>query len=120
MGPAVLIEEGSGSSGRVRWPGRVAASLLHAAGLPELVTETLADYEKLAVTLAVERSLRDSTRQKLARSRLDCALFDTVRFTRHLEVAYATMVQILRNGEEPRSFAVKSIGGLRDQSAASR
>jgi predicted O-linked N-acetylglucosamine transferase (SPINDLY family) len=100
--------------------GRVAASLLHAAGLPELVTETLADYETLAVTLAVERSLRDSTRQKLTRNRLDCALFDTVRLTRHLEVAYATMVQIHRNGEEPRSFAVKPIGDPRERFGASR
>src|SRR5262249_19769668 len=91
--------------------GRVAASLLHAAGLPQLVTESLAEYEALAHKLAGDRALLTSMRQRLAQDRLRCALFDTGRFTRHIEAAYTTMVRMARSGEGPRSFAVDPIEG---------
>jgi protein O-GlcNAc transferase len=90
--------------------GRVAASLLHAAGLPELVTASLSEYETLALRLATDRTLLMSLRRKLAQNRSGCALFDTDRFTRHIEAAYAKMWQIARSGEGPRSFAVDPIG----------
>jgi protein O-GlcNAc transferase len=89
--------------------GRVAASLLHAAGLPQLATESLADYEALAHKLAGDRALLGSMRQRLVQNRLSCALFDTERFTRHIEAAYTTMVRMARGGEGPRSFAVDPI-----------
>jgi predicted O-linked N-acetylglucosamine transferase (SPINDLY family) len=88
------------------FPGRVAASLLQAAGLPELVTESLEDYEKLAVALACDRTRLTFLKQKLADNRLTCPLFDTGRFTKHLESAYATMWQAWKNGEAAKSFAV--------------
>ncbi len=89
--------------------GRVAASLLHAAGLPELVTKTLPDYEALALKLATDPALLQSLRRRLALNRSSCALFDTARFTRHIESAYTTMWEIARRGEGPRSFAVDPI-----------
>ena len=89
--------------------GRVAASLLHAAGLPQLATESLVDYEVLAHKLAGDRALLASMRQRLAQNRLSCALFDTERFTRHIEAAYTTMVRMARSGEGPHSFAVNPI-----------
>src|SRR5262249_40894808 len=76
--------------------GRVAASLLHAVGLPELITDSLPAYEALAMKLAADPALPPSLRRKLARNRSTCALFDTARFTRHLESAYTTMVEIAR------------------------
>jgi protein O-GlcNAc transferase len=91
--------------------GRVAASLLQAAGLQELATESLAEYEALAHKLADDRALLASMRQRLAQNRLSCALFDTARFTRHIEAAYTTMVRMARSGEGPRSFAVDPIEG---------
>jgi len=91
--------------------GRVAASLLHAAGLPQLATASLAEYEALAHKLAGDRALLASMRQRLAQNRLSCALFDTARFTRHIEAAYTTMVRMVRSGEGPRSFAVDPIEG---------
>src|ERR1700687_5238772 len=57
--------------------GRVAASLLHAAGVPELITRSLEEYEALALKLATEPSLLQSIRCKLANNRLACPLFDT-------------------------------------------
>jgi len=91
--------------------GRVAASLLHAAGLAQLATESLAGYETLARKLAGDRALLASTRQRLAQNRLSCALFDTERCTRHIEAAYATMVRMARSGEGARGFAVDPIEG---------
>ena len=86
--------------------GRVAASLLSAAGLPELITENLAAYEALAVTLAREPGLLKGFRDRLALNRATCALFDTDRFRRHIETAYRQMWEIAQRGETPRHFAV--------------
>ena len=89
--------------------GRVAASLLGAIGLPELVTDSLADYEAMAVRLAGDPSLLQSVKQKLEQNRESYPLFDTDRFRRHIEAAYATMWEAWQRGESPRSFAVAAI-----------
>jgi protein O-GlcNAc transferase len=86
--------------------GRVAASLLSAVGLPELVTHKLGDYEALALRLAQDSSLLAGLRTKLARNRETHPLFDSKRFTRHLEAAYATMWNLWQRGEKPQSFGV--------------
>jgi predicted O-linked N-acetylglucosamine transferase (SPINDLY family) len=86
--------------------GRVAASLLHAIGLPKLVTTTIEDYERLALELAADPERLSALRGKLARNRLTMPLFDTDRFRRHIEAAYATMWRIRQQGEPPRSFSV--------------
>jgi predicted O-linked N-acetylglucosamine transferase (SPINDLY family) len=64
---------------------RVAGSQLHAVGLPELVTTTLADYEALALTLAKEPARLRALRQRLAANRVTHPLFDMARFTRALD-----------------------------------
>jgi predicted O-linked N-acetylglucosamine transferase (SPINDLY family) len=89
--------------------GRVAASLLNAAGLNELVTANLDDYEALALKLAHDSGLLASQKAKLASHRLDCPLFDTQRFTRHIESAYITMWQRYQGGQPPVHFAVDAI-----------
>ncbi|MBY0510423.1 MAG: hypothetical protein K2P94_09740, partial [Rhodospirillaceae bacterium] len=71
--------------------GRVAASLLTAVGLPELIVATAAEYERLAVTLAADSNRLAQLRRKLAANRATAPLFDTPRFARHLEEAYARM-----------------------------
>ncbi len=86
--------------------GRVAASLLGAAGLPELVTHSLQDYENLALKLAREPALLKRYRNRLVETRHSLALFDTARTTRHIEAAYEKMQALKQNGEAPTSFAV--------------
>src|SRR5258708_4249231 len=86
--------------------GRVAASLLYAAGLPELVTRDLGEYEALALRLATDASLLRGLRRRLAQNRSTCPLFDTDRFRRHIEAAYATMWERWQRGKSPRGFAV--------------
>jgi predicted O-linked N-acetylglucosamine transferase (SPINDLY family) len=89
--------------------GRVAASLLTAAGLPELVTHSLAEYEETAFTLATSPAPMSGIRAKLARNRDTCALFDTDRFRRHLESAYVAMWERYKRGDGPESFAVPAL-----------
>lgn len=91
------------------FPARVAGSLLHAIGLPELVTNRLQDYEALALQLAHDPARLMAIKTKLARNRDTHALFDTARFTRHLEAAYDEMVARHRRGEAPAPFAVEPI-----------
>ncbi|MCB2026903.1 MAG: hypothetical protein KDG56_19205, partial [Ottowia sp.] len=66
---------------------RVAASLLTAVGLPELITTSLEDYERLALDLAANPQRLAGLRSALAVSRDTGPLYDTARFTRHLEAA---------------------------------
>jgi protein O-GlcNAc transferase len=87
--------------------GRVAASLLQAVGLPELATRNLDEYEALAIRLATEPALLQATRAKLAGNRSTCSLFDTDRFCRQIEAAYAAMVDIWQRGESPRAFSLE-------------
>jgi protein O-GlcNAc transferase len=88
---------------------RMAGSLLRAVGLPELVTASLADYESLALRLAAEPALRAEWRARLAANRLTMPLFDTARFTAHLETAYLEMWRRHELGEAPSTFAVRPI-----------
>jgi predicted O-linked N-acetylglucosamine transferase (SPINDLY family) len=73
------------------FPARVAGSLLQAAGLPELITHSLTDYEELAVALALDSQRRAELRERLARQRHDSALFDLDGFCRNLESSYIAM-----------------------------
>jgi predicted O-linked N-acetylglucosamine transferase (SPINDLY family) len=86
--------------------GRVAASLLGAIGLPELITEDWAAYEALALKLAREPDLLRGLRDRLAQNHATHPLFDTDRFRRHIESAYRQIWEIAERGEAPNHFAV--------------
>jgi protein O-GlcNAc transferase len=87
--------------------GRVAASLLFAAGLEELITPSLEGYEAMALKLAQDRSSLNSLRERVESSRYSGRLFDTTLFTRHIESAYAQMWERSQRGEQPIGFAVE-------------
>lgn len=70
------------------FPSRVAGSLLYAAGMPELVTDSLEKYESLALQLAANPEKLRAIKEKLANQRHQCALFDTKKFCSNLEQAY--------------------------------
>jgi predicted O-linked N-acetylglucosamine transferase (SPINDLY family) len=90
--------------------GRVAASLLNALGLPELITEDLEEYEALALHLAQSTDRLAALRAKLATNRASYPLFDTDRLRRHIEIAFETMSVRCQRGERPAGFAVASSG----------
>ena len=84
--------------------GRVAASLLSALDMPELVTENPADFEALALRLAREPLLLKGFREKLAQKRVAAPLFDTRRNTSAIETAWQWM--FARRDLPPQSFTV--------------
>ena len=88
---------------------RVAGSLLNAAGAPELATNSLAEYEALALALARDPDRLAAIRRRLCETRLTVPLFDSLRFTRHLERAYEIMAEIQDSGQPPRPFAVPPV-----------
>jgi predicted O-linked N-acetylglucosamine transferase (SPINDLY family) len=81
--------------------GRVAASLLNAVGLPELITETKEEYETLAVQLAENPDQLAQLRQKLERNRLATPLFDSGLYARHIEDAYSQMFERYQSNLPP-------------------
>lgn len=86
--------------------GRVAGSLLHAVGLPELVTHTLADYAELAAALLADPARLAALRQKLAGLRDTAPLFDVAAYTMALENLYGQMWQRHAAGLAPAALAV--------------
>jgi predicted O-linked N-acetylglucosamine transferase (SPINDLY family) len=70
---------------------RVSGSILQAAGLPELITESLADYEALITRLCTEPGRLERLRRQVESSVRASPLFDTAGFTRALEICYERM-----------------------------
>jgi protein O-GlcNAc transferase len=70
---------------------RVAGSLVRAAGLPQLVTNSAASFTELAVELGNDRARTAALRAQLEATRDSCALFDTPRFVRNVEAAFEQM-----------------------------
>ena len=86
--------------------GRVAASVLRAAGLPSLVTHSVAEYERMALELARDLASLAQLRSTLEANRATCPLFDTDRFRRNIEAAYRAMSHRYRAGEPPCELRV--------------
>jgi len=91
------------------FPGRVAASLLHAVGMTDLAAPSLAAYEARAVQLASNPPELAALKARLARHRDTEPLFDTERFTRNLERAYEAMWDRTQRGLPPVGFAIESV-----------
>ena len=90
------------------FPGRVAASALHAVGLPELVTHSLDEYFGRALVLASDPAQLEGLRSRLAHNRAGSSLFGTQRFCDHLEQAYTRMWQRYDAGLAPEGFAISA------------
>ena len=86
--------------------GRVAASLLLAAGAPDLISHSLDTYEALALALANNSARLAGFKQRLAANRDGCALFDARATTRYIEAAYTMMFDGWQAREPPRCFEV--------------
>jgi predicted O-linked N-acetylglucosamine transferase (SPINDLY family) len=102
MGLPVLTQIGE------TFAGRVAASLLTAIRLPELITSTPQAYENLAIELATNPEKLASIKRKLANNRLTTPLFDTQTFTRHIEAAYTAMYERYQTDLPPDHIRVQT------------
>ena len=84
---------------------RVAASLVSAAGVPELICASWDEYEARAIALGQDSAARAALRARLD-GRADTPLFDPVRFIRHLEAGLIAAVERSRRGEVPQDIVV--------------
>jgi predicted O-linked N-acetylglucosamine transferase (SPINDLY family) len=91
---------------------RVAASLLNAVGLSELVTHTLAEYEALALNLAHDKTRLGALRAHLQTGRMNFQLFDSNATTRALEEAYRQAAELFKQQKLPASFSVAEKGEI--------
>tara|TARA_R110002073_G_scaffold91604_7_gene215414 strand:+ start:4214 stop:6316 length:2103 start_codon:yes stop_codon:yes gene_type:complete len=87
---------------------RVAASLLQAVGLSELITTGMDEYTALAIELAGDAPRRNRLRTTLADARHKAALFDATTCARHLEQACTRMVDLRRRGATPEDIYIES------------
>ena len=85
---------------------RVAASLLNAIGLPELIANTQEEYEALAIELGLNPKKLAGIKLKLAKNRLTNPLFDTRLFTKNLEAAYIKMYEQYQADLEPEHISI--------------
>jgi predicted O-linked N-acetylglucosamine transferase (SPINDLY family) len=99
-GLPVLTQQGQA------FAGRVAASLLHAVGLPELIAHSAQQYEELAIELAQDRQRLEHIKAKLAEQRDTAPLFNTAQLTRHIEQAYAAMHARAQAGLTPQAMEI--------------
>jgi predicted O-linked N-acetylglucosamine transferase (SPINDLY family) len=86
---------------------RVAASLLKAIGLEDLITSSVREYETVAVRLATHPEEIASLKRGLIERRNSAPLFDTPRFTRQIEEAYRKVFERYQNGLEPKDIEVQ-------------
>jgi protein O-GlcNAc transferase len=99
-GLPVLTQQGQA------FAGRVAASLLHAVGLPELIVHTTQEYEELAIALARDPQRLSHIKAKLVAQRETAPLFNTQQLARHIEQAYAAMHERALAGLAAQGFEV--------------
>jgi predicted O-linked N-acetylglucosamine transferase (SPINDLY family) len=88
--------------------GRTAGSMLLAAGLPELVTLSIEEYERLAMRLAREVDLLTDIRRRLMQTQSSAALFNGRRAVSELETAFARMWDIWLMGQAPKPFSTSA------------
>lgn len=93
-----------------QFTGRVAASLLTAIGLPELITTSLEAYEREALALARDPRRLGALRARLALNRSTMPLFDTPLYVSHYEAALERMVERREAGLPPAAFAIADVG----------
>ena len=91
------------------FPGRVAASLLNAIEMTELITTTRSEYEFLAIELATNSHKLSFIKEKLINNRTQTALFNTSRFTKHLEAAFHKMMDRYSLGMPPEQINVENL-----------
>lgn len=86
--------------------GRVSTSIVTAMGLPELAAPGLASHEAMLLGLCADAPARAALREKIETRRMMAALFDTPRFVRNLEAAYAAVIERHRAGLPPAPISI--------------
>lgn len=91
--------------------GRVAASLLQAVGLDDMVVDSQAAFEARAIALAQDRAGLAAIRARLEANLPGSPLFDTPRYARGLEQAFRRILARQQSGEAPIAFDLRDVSG---------
>lgn len=86
---------------------RVAASLLTAIELPELITNSEQEFEAKAIELALNSEKLKELKLKLEKHKLTTPLFDTKLFTKHIEAIYEEMYEKYQADLAPSDIEVR-------------
>lgn len=86
---------------------RMAASLLRAMDLPELITSTLVHYEETAVALALDTHRCLQMKRRVAEGLNTSPLFDSARFTHNLEAGFAALYERHQSGAAPDHVVIR-------------
>ena len=89
--------------------GRVASSLVTALDMPEMITNSLEEYEAKAFDLATNPAKMKKIRKKLVEKLASGSLFDGAQYTRNLELAFEHMVHLQKEDKKPEPFAVADL-----------
>ena len=101
MGLPVLTMKGNA------YPSRMAASILNAVHLNELITNNHKEYESLAIELALNKKQLKQIKEKLNTNLETAPLFDTAKFTKNIESAYQQMYEINRKNQNPENIIIE-------------
>lgn len=89
-------------------PSRLGASILTAAGVPELVTQSITEYKKLAIQLANNTKLLKKLQQKVICAQRWAPLFKTDLLARNLESSYMEMIRRSQQCQEPTNIYIQA------------
>lgn len=89
--------------------GRVAASLLTAIDIPELITTSLEEYEAKALELANNPAKLQKIRDKLSQKLAAGPLFDGAKYARDMELTFEHMIHHQKEGKKPEPFALADL-----------
>jgi predicted O-linked N-acetylglucosamine transferase (SPINDLY family) len=100
MGVPILTKRGQS------YTSRMASSLLHSIGLPELITTNTEDYLNLAIELATNSNKLNTIKLKLKENRLQKPLFNTEVFVRNYEEGLEKVYKNYNEGNKPKNISV--------------
>jgi predicted O-linked N-acetylglucosamine transferase (SPINDLY family) len=75
-------------------------------GANELITDTTSAFTQSAIRIAGDPQLLAQLKEKIASACSSSPLFNTHRFTAHIEATYTAIWERHQRGESPSSFAV--------------
>jgi tetratricopeptide (TPR) repeat protein len=86
---------------------RMASSVLMGLDLPELITQSIEEYQQRAIELALNLESYQVLRDKVSNNRINSRLFNPVAFTTHLEDGLIYALKHAQSGRGPKTFHVK-------------
>ena len=101
MGVPIITKTGKS------YTSRMAASLLHSIGLPELITSSTEEYEKLAIELATNADKLNSIKLKLKKNQIQKPLFNTQMFTKDFEEGLEKIYKNYNEGNDPENIYIE-------------